>query len=64
MAELPTNNQNIHSSFQRVYDGHLSGKETYDYLDRITRLFSLLIEIDKRNKGIKKEVTISEIKKV
>ncbi len=55
MAELHPVNQDIHSYFHRVYGSDLSDTDISDYLDRITKLFSLLIEIDERNRRIQNE---------
>lgn len=52
MAKLQPSNHDTESLFHRVYGSHLSDADTSDYMDKITRLFSLLIEIDERNKGI------------
>ena len=50
MEQVITTNDNFKDHFEKAYDTTLSEVEVSEYKDRLVKFFSLLIEIDQRNK--------------
>ena len=48
--EKPSNNQRLKTYFEQAYNKKLADKEVLEYKDHLVKFFSLLIEIDQRNK--------------
>lgn len=54
MAQINNQSKNIKSFFEQAYGKDLSDAEVAEHKDRLVKFFSLLIEIDQRNKRLKK----------
>ena len=50
MASSITTNQKLKNYFEQAYGKKLTDEEVLEYKDRLVKFFSLLIEIDQRNK--------------
>lgn len=54
MATADQANKNIKNYFENAYGKELTDAEVAEYKDRVVNLFSLLADIDQRNKKLKK----------
>lgn len=54
MEAAGQSNNSLKDYFEKIYGKKLTDVEVVDYKNRIVNLFSLLAEIDQRNKKLKK----------
>lgn len=56
MEKKIVGNQNLKNYFEKQYGKQLTDTEVVEYKDRLVKFFSLLIEIDQRNKRKANEI--------